>query len=320
MGLSQLEVVTMSERAIVFPGQGAQQPGMAAEILAACPAAAEVMETANEALGFDLASICREGPAERLEATDICQPAILATSAAVVRALETERGLDRATFGATAGLSLGEYTALWFAGSLSLEDALRLVRRRGEAMQAASEAAPSGMLSLLGADREKAEALAADASSAGVCVAANILGPGSVAISGASAAIDRAESIARDHGVRRAVRLKVAGAFHSPLMASATAVLTDALASVEIHPPTVPFFTNVTGDRVEDPERIRAHLAEQVTSPVLWLDTMRAFEALGMTSILEPAPGRVLTGLLRKSAPGISGSNVETMDELGAWA
>ncbi len=310
----------MSDRAIVFPGQGAQHPGMAAEIVGAVPAAAAVFETANEVLGFDLKTLCLEGPAERLEATDVCQPAILATSAAVVEGLRAERGLERSAFAAAAGLSLGEYTALWFAGALSLEDALRLVRRRGEAMQAASEANPSGMLSLLGADREKAEAVAADAASDGVCVAANILAPGNVAISGANAAIDRAERIAKDHGIRRAIRLKVAGAFHSPLMASATEALQEALAGVEIARPEIPFFTNVTADRVEDPERIRAHLAEQVTNPVLWLDTMRAFETLGVKSIVEPAPGKVLTGLLRKAAPGITGTNVETLEELRAWS
>lgn len=312
--------MTMSERAIVFPGQGAQHPGMAAEIVAAVPAAAAVFDVANETLGFDLKALCLEGPAERLEATDVCQPAILATSAAVVEALRAERGLDRHAFAATAGLSLGEYTALWFSGALSLEDALRLVRRRGEAMQQASTENPSGMLSLLGADRETAEAVAADAASAGVCVAANILAPGNVAISGSTAAIERAEAIAKDHGVRRATRLKVAGAFHSPLMASATEALREALAGVEIHRPEIPFFTNVTGDRAEDPEQIRAHLAAQVTSPVLWLDTMRTFAALGVTSVLEPAPGKVLTGLLKKAAPELTGTNVETLEDLRAWS
>lgn len=304
----------------MFPGQGAQHPGMAAEIVAAVPAAAAVFDVANEVLGFDLKSLCLEGPAERLEATDICQPAILATSAAVVEALRAERGLRRETMAATAGLSLGEYTALWFAGALSLEDALRLVRIRGEAMQRASEASPSGMLSLLGADRETAEAVAADASSAGVCVAANILAPGNVAISGAAAAIERAEEIAKNHGVRRAIRLKVAGAFHSPLMASATTALQEALAEVSIAPPAIPFFTNVTGDRVEAPEQIRAHLAEQVTNPVLWLDTMRTFAALGVSSVVEPAPGKVLTGILRKAAPDITGTNVESLEDLRAWS
>lgn len=309
----------MSERAILFPGQGAQHPGMGAAIADACPAAREVMERANEALGFDLAALCREGPAERLEATDVCQPAILATSAAVVEALRAERGLDPASFSAAAGLSLGEYTALWFAGSLTLEDALRLVRRRGEAMQAASDANPSGMISLIGASREQAAALAAAASDAGVIVPANFLGPGQIALSGASAALDRAEALAKEHGVRRAVRLKVAGAFHSPLMASATEALRGALAEIEIRPPTVPFFTNVTAEQVTDPERIRAHLAEQVTSPVLWEDTMSAFLARGVREFVEPAPGKVLTGLLRKVDRDAVAVNVEGVEDLQAY-
>lgn len=309
----------MSQRAIVFPGQGAQHPGMAVSIVDACPAARAVMERANEALGFDLAAICREGPSERLEATDICQPAILATSAAVVEALRSERGLKTEQFAATAGLSLGEYTALWFAGSLALEDALRLVHRRGQAMQEASERNPSGMISLLGASREQAVALASAASDAGVIVAANFLGPGQVALSGAVAALDRAEQVAKDMGIRRAIRLKVAGAFHSPLMASATDALREALGDVDIQPPKIAFFTNVTGAAVSDPERIRAHLAEQVTSPVLWEDTVAAFLKTGISTLVEPAPGKVLTSLLRKMDRDATGVSIESLEELRAY-
>lgn len=309
----------MSERAIVFPGQGAQHPGMGAAIVEASPAAKAVMDRANEALGFDLASICREGPAERLEATDICQPAILATSAAVVEALRAERGLKTEDFASTAGLSLGEYTALWFAGGLSLEDALRLVHRRGQAMQEASEQNPSGMISLLGASREQAAELAKTASDAGVMVAANFLGPGQVAVSGAAAALDRAESVAKEMGIRRAVRLKVAGAFHSPLMASATDALREALGAVEIATPKIPFFTNVTGDVVSDPEQIRQHLADQVTSPVMWEDTMASFLKSGVTTFVEPAPGKVLTSLLRKMDRSATGVSVESLEDFQGY-
>ena len=310
----------MSDRAILFPGQGAQHPGMASEIIDSVAAARSVMERANEVLDFDLLGVCRDGPAERLEATDVCQPAILATSAAVVEALKAERGLRVDAFGATAGLSLGEYTALWFAGSLSLEDALRLVRRRGEAMQAASDAEPSGMLSLLGASREQAEELARVGSEAGVLVAANFLGKGQVALSGAAAAIDLAESKAKELGVRRAVRLKVAGAFHSPLMASATDALSAALADVEIQPPAIPFATNVTGDLVRDPEEIRAHLAAQVTHPVMWEDTMGRFLSDGISTFVEPAPGAVLSGLLRKAARDATCVHVATMADLQSYS
>ncbi len=306
-------------RAIVFPGQGAQHPGMAKEIVEAVPSARDRLIEANDVLGFDLMRLCLEGPEERLEATDVCQPAILATSAAIIEALRQEHGLEAGHFAAAAGLSLGEYTALWFSGALSFADAIRLVRRRGEAMQAASDANPSGMLSLIGATPEQALALAEDGAEAGVLVAANFLAPGNVALSGANAAIDRAEARAREHGIRRTIRLKVAGAFHSPLMASATSVLRDALADVEIHAPSIPFFTNVTADRVSEPETIRGHLAEQVTNPVRWSDTMDAFVALGVDELVEPTPGRVLTGLLRKAAPGVTGVNVGTLAELRAF-
>jgi len=309
----------MTNRALVFPGQGAQHPGMAAEIVAAVPAAREVLDLADRTLGFDLSGLILKGPAERLEATDVCQPAILAVSAAVMEALRVERGLDRSSFRATAGLSLGEYTALWFAGSLKLEDALRLVKIRGAAMAEASRAHPSGMLSLLGADRQQAADLARAGSEAGVLVPANYLCPGSIALSGALPALELAESKCQEFGIRRAVRLKVAGAFHSPLMQSATVALRDALASVEIQKPAIAFATNVTGRLVEDPELIRSYLAEQVTSPVLWEETLRTFSDLGITTYVEPAPGKVLTGLLRKGAPGSTGINVVGLEDVRTY-
>lgn len=306
-------------RAMLFPGQGAQHPGMAKEILDAVPEARGVLERANAVLGIDLLKLCLEGPAEQLEATDICQPAIFATSAAVVEALRARKGLQPDRFQATAGLSLGEYTALWFAGCLSLDDALRLVRLRGQAMQAASTANPSGMMSLLGATREQALELARLGSEKGVLVAANFLGPGNIAISGSLPALEYAEQKAKDLGIRRCIRLKVAGAFHSPLMGSATEALRAALAKVELRAPSVPFATNVTGDFVTDPEKIRGYLASQVTSPVLWEDTMNAFLKLGIKSFVEPAPGSVLTGLIKKAAPDLTLSNVGTLAQLDAY-
>jgi [acyl-carrier-protein] S-malonyltransferase len=279
-----------------------------------------VLDRANDALGFDLKRLCLEGPEEELERTDVCQPAILATSAAVVEALKARKGLDPRRFAATAGLSLGEYTALWFAGSLALEDALRLVRRRGEAMQRASTQHPSGMLSLVGATREQAAQLVAAASRDGVLVAANFLGPGSIVLSGANAAIDAAERLAREFDVRRTVRLKVAGAFHSPLMASATEALRAALADVQLRPPAVPFVSNVTGGLLRDPEAIRARLAEQVTRPVLWEESLAALQGAGATGYVEPAPGRVLTGLVKKVHADAPRINVESMEELLAYA
>jgi [acyl-carrier-protein] S-malonyltransferase len=307
-------------RAIVFPGQGAQHPGMAREIVEAVPEARALLSRADEVLDRALSTWILEGPANVLEATDVCQPAIFVTSAAVVRALEVKKGLRREDFAATAGLSLGEYTALWFAGSLEFDDALRLVALRGQAMQAASVANPSGMASLLGASREQAIELSRIGSQRGVLVAANFLGPGNVAISGSLDALDHAEAQAKDLGIRRAVRLKVAGAFHSPLMASATTALREALARIAIAPPAIPFATNVTGDFVSDPERIREHLAEQVTSPVLWEDTMNAFCRIGIDEFVEPAPGAVLTGLLKKSAPQARLQSITTLAQLESYA
>lgn len=307
-------------RAIVFPGQGAQHPGMGKEIVEASSEARALLERADSILGMPLSKLCLEGPADALEATDVCQPAIFATSAAVVTALESTRGLKRSDFGATAGLSLGEYTALWFAGSLGFDDALRLVRLRGQAMQQASIENPSGMMSLLGASAEQAIELAKLGSAAGVLVAANFLGPGNVAISGSLPALDLAESKAKELGIRRCIRLKVAGAFHSPLMASATAALSKALATVAIEKPRIPFATNVTGDFVSDPEAIRKNLAAQVTSPVRWEDTMASFVRLGVKTFVEPAPGTVLTGLLKKAAPEATLLNVSTREQLLAYA
>ncbi len=303
----------------MFPGQGAQQPGMAQEIVRASPRARDVMSRANDVLGFDLWRIVRDGPANELEATDVCQPAILATSIAVIEALTAEKKFDPQAYGGTAGLSLGEYTALWFAGCLTFEDALRLVRRRGRAMQDASEKSPSGMISLIGATREQAAALANAASSAGVLVPANFLGPGTIALSGSVAALDRAEQIAKDHGVRRAVRLKVAGAFHSPLMASATDELTAALAEVKIQTPRIPFVSNVTGDFVTEPDKIRELLAKQVTAPVLWEDGVRRLFGAGIRRFLEPAPGKVLSGLSRKIVPEAISFGVESLAEFQAF-
>lgn len=305
-------------RAIVFPGQGAQHPGMALDFVRRSRAARQVFERASEAVGFDLEEVVREGPPERLAATDVCQPAILAASMAVVRALEEDWGLKREDFGATAGLSLGEYGALWFAGGIDMEDALRVVAIRGRAMQRASEARPSGMLALVGADRETAEAIAAECAGPDVLVVANVLGERNVALAGDLSAIERAEQAAGARGIRRTVRLDVAGAFHSLLMASATEALAEALAGVTIRAPRIRFFSNVTGGEVREPEEIRRLLARQVTAPVLWLDILRGLAALGVEELWEPAPGRVLTGLARKALRGVRLVNVERPEDVAA--
>ena len=290
------------KQGIIFPGQGAQFEGMGRDWCEASSVAKDTFAEASEALGFSLEEACWES-GDEVHRTDIAQPGILVTSVAVIRALETEHGLDRSAAAVTAGLSLGEYTALWCADSLDFADAVRLVRLRGEAMQRASEEVPSGMLSLMGGDEEKAKALAEVGSAHGICSVANLNSPGQVVLSGEHAALDAAAEVARDHGVRRARKLTVAGGFHSECMRSAADALAAALADVTFRAPRIPFVTNVTGQPVEDPEAIRRNLAEQVCSPVRWEDSMRWAVAQGIQDWLEPAPGAVLAGLLRKIDP-----------------
>lgn len=287
--------------AILCPGQGAQRVGMGTAWADRSPAAREAFRRASEASGLDLLKLCREGPAERLVRTDACQPAILAVSAASLAGLEEEGRLDRAQVGAALGLSLGEYTALLVAGVLELEETVRLVRLRGEAMQEASEAVPSGMLSLLGADRAAAERVCAEASrEGGVCVVANLNAPGQVVISGDDAALGRAERAAAAAGLRRAVRLEVAGAFHSPLMEPARRRLEEAIGRVTFHPARFPVYSNATAEPSRDPAVLRRNLVRQLAAPVLFEASVRRAREEGVARFYELAPGRVLTGLVRK--------------------
>jgi len=286
--------------AILFPGQGAQFPGMGRDWADAFPAAARVFREADEVLGFPLSKACWEA-GEDVHRTDLAQPGILTTSVAVIEVLR-ERGLDTSRVPATAGLSLGEYTALWLAGSLSFPDALRLVRLRGEAMQAASRRTPSSMTSLIGATEAQARELAELGSAHGICSVANLNAPGQVVVSGELAALDAVEAAAKEKGVRRAVRLTVAGGFHSECMRPAAAELERALAEVDVRTPQVPFLSNVVGAPVSDPTEIRGLLARQVCAPVLWERSMRWTLDEGIHDYLEPAPGAVLAGLLARIA------------------
>lgn len=287
--------------AILFPGQGSQFPGMGKDWCEAFPVARETFARADEALGLALSRLCFEG-GDEVHRTDVAQPGIFTTSVAIVRVLEG-RGLDRSAAAAVLGLSLGEYTALWAAGSLSFEDGVRLVRLRGEAMQRASEAIPSSMVSLMGASEEQARALAAVGAQAGICSVANLNAPGQVVVAGELAALDALEAAAKDHGVRRTRRLTVAGGFHSECMRPAAAELEAALRATRIERPRVPFVGNVTGLPSDDPETIRRQLAEQVCAPVLWEKSVRWALAQGIRAFLEPGPGEVLAGILRKIDP-----------------
>ena len=284
--------------AILCPGQGAQHLGMGVDWVAGSPVAKRVFERSSEAIGLDLLALCAKGPLTR---TDVCQPAILATSAACLAALEERGEIDRADFGFALGLSLGEYTALHVAGVLDLADAVKLVRLRGEAMQQASDLVACGMSSLIGADRETAEKICAEATvDTGVCVVANLNSPGQVVISGDNSALDRAEAAAQNHGIRRAIRLDVAGAFHSPLMEPARERLEAAIAQTRFGPGRCPVVGNVTAEPSTDTRILKQNLISQLTSPVLFEASLRRVIADGATRAVELSPGRVLTGLVKK--------------------
>jgi [acyl-carrier-protein] S-malonyltransferase len=294
--------MTRQDIGVVFPGQGAQAVGMGADLAAARPTGRAVFDRASEVLEVDLARVCFEGPAEELNRTDIAQPALLVCSLAFLAVLEEEGVVpaDHAGYGCTAGLSLGEYTALVFAGSLDFEDAVRLVRRRGELMQEASDRVPSTMVATIGMDPDVVAGLCDRAREDGVLTVANLNAPGQVVVSGDVVACDRFEALvaAEDQGTTR--RLAVAGAFHSDRMAPAAEGLAAAVAEVEVRPPRVPFLSNVTADLVDDPAEIRRLLAAQLVSPVRWQASMERAVALGVTRLLEIGAGRVLAGLQRK--------------------
>lgn len=287
--------------ALVFPGQGAQHVGMGVDFADGEPAARAVFDEAAEVLQIDLLRICREGPVEALVKTDVQQPAILATGAATVAALYARGRLHREQLRLAFGLSLGEFTALWAAGALSLRDALILVRERGLGMQEASEAEPSGMLAIR-AEPAAAEDFAAAVRNAsrGVFVVANLNAPGQVVLSGDARSLAVAEELAPAHGIRRPTRLPVAGAFHSPLMRRGAERLVAALEGVRIAEPSVPVLSNATAEATTDPERIRRNLIRQVVEPVYFQGCVERAKAMGATRFLEPAPGRTLAGLMRR--------------------
>jgi [acyl-carrier-protein] S-malonyltransferase len=272
---------------------------MGRQIAEKYPAARELYRRAGAILGYDLAKKCFEGPAAELDTTEISQPAIFVTSLAALELLRADSPEVASNCAMAAGLSLGEYTALVFAGALSFEDALRLVQRRGQAMQAASEATPSGMVSLLLLDLEKVEAICREASSAGTLRIANYLCPGNTVVSGTKAACARAAELAEQAG-GKAVRLPVAGAFHTEIMKPADSRLADALGGARLLRPALPVYSNVDARPHADPEEIREILVRQVVSPVLWEETIKNMLAAGGGPFYEVGPGKVLRGLLKR--------------------
>jgi [acyl-carrier-protein] S-malonyltransferase len=286
---------------LLFPGQGSQFVGMGRALYEASAAAREVYEEASEILGFDLARLSFEGPAEELVLTRNTQPAILVHSVAAYREL-TARGVEAR---AAAGHSLGEYSAYVAAGSLTFRDALRLVRTRGELMYRAGLDVPGTMAAILGLAGPDVEAVCTRVEEGVVC-AANLNAPGQVVISGEPSAVEAAMTLAKEAGAKRVVPLPVSGAFHSPLMEPASRGLADALAEVDIAPARIPVLANASADVVGEPEAIRESLARQLLSPVRWEEIGRRLLADPGPPFLEVGPGRVLTGLLRNLDRGAS--------------
>jgi [acyl-carrier-protein] S-malonyltransferase len=301
----------MPKIAFLFPGQGAQHVGMAAEICAALPAARQLFSRAGEVLGYDLLSVCTNGPKELLDSTAVSQPALYTASLAALEKLRQDEPEVEKDVVAAAGLSLGEYTALTFAGALKFDDGLRLVRARGEAMQAAADARASTMSSVLLLEQSHVEEICRKASEKGLVRIANFLCPGNLAISGDTAAVEEAERLVGEAGAR-AVRLAVAGAFHTPIMQPAVDRLSTELASVPLAMPRVPVWANVTASVYTSPEEVRSLLARQVVEPVRWEDTMRGMLSSGVDLFYEVGPGRVLTGLLRRMNRSTACRNIPT--------
>lgn len=274
--------------------------GMGQRLAESLPAVRELYDRAGGILGYDLAKLCFEGPAEQLDSTAHSQPALFVTSLAAVEALRAESPDVVLSCEAAAGLSLGEYTAMVFAGVMDFEDGLKLVQRRGAAMQEASDAIPSGMVSILGLERVEVEALCEKARGDDVLEIANLLCPGNIAVSGSNAACERAAELALPFGAMKAVPLAVAGAFHTPIMKPAEGKLADALADVPMQSPKIPVVSNVDAQPHQDPEEIRQLLIRQVLNPVRWEDSMRYLLDEGFDDFYEVGPGRVLRGLLRR--------------------
>jgi len=290
----------MSKIAFLFPGQGAQFVGMARELDQELPTVRTLFDQAGEILEIDLRRLCFEGPALALEATDVSQPAIFVASLAALESLKVSHPEVVAACEGAAGLSLGEYTALVCAGAMEFEAALKVVRRRGQAMQAAALATPSGMTSILGLDEPRVDELCRRIEPIGRLWKANLLGPGNITVSGDAPALEQVESVAAALGAMKVVPLAVAGAFHSALMKPADDQLAQVLAQTPIASPRIPVYSNVDATPHADPDDIRRTLVAQVLQGVRWEDSMRRMLSDGFDAFYEIGPGRVLTALLKR--------------------
>jgi [acyl-carrier-protein] S-malonyltransferase len=307
-------------RAFIFPGQGSQSVGMGKALADASAVAREVFQEVDEALGQSLFRLMTEGPEDQLTLTENAQPAIMANAIATLRVLEKEGGLrlsEKADY--VAGHSLGEYSALCAAGAFNLSTTARLLKLRGQAMQAATPVGTGAMAALLGADIEKAQALAEAAAQGDVCTVANDNDPGQVVISGHKAAIDRAIELVKDHGIKRGILLPVSAPFHCPLMQPAADAMAEALADAALSAPLVPVYANVTAGPVADAETIKRLLVDQVTGRVRWRESVIAMAAAGVTDFVEFG-GKVLAPMVKRSLPDAQATSLISMDDIEAIA
>lgn len=294
----------------VFPGQGAQAVGMGRDLYAEVPAARVIFDAADEALGIPLSRICFDGPEEELTRTVNTQPALVTHAiAGLEAALHAGAVTSRPAF--VAGHSLGEYAALIAAAAVSFEDGVRLVRERGRLMQEACDAQPSTMAAIIGLEPHVLRE-ACDVSGASIC---NINAPGNITIGGTAEAVERASQAATEAGASRVVPLTVAGAFHTPLMQPAADQMRAVLATTRFDHPAMPVISNVTAQPMRDASGIAEELVTQITSPVLWLDSVRTMQQAGVTEVVEFGPGRVLTGLIRRIDRGMATRNIGTVEE-----
>ena len=307
-------------RAFIFPGQGSQAVGMGKALAAASPVARSVFEEVDAALGQSLFQLMSEGPEDQLTLTENAQPAIMANALATLRVLEREGGLSlagKADF--VAGHSLGEYSALCAAGAFDLATTARLLKLRGQSMQAAVPVGVGAMAAILGADVDKAKAIAEAAAEGEVCTVANDNDPSQVVISGHRSAIERAVPLAKEMGAKRALLLPVSAPFHCPLMAPAALAMEQALADVDVHAPAVPVYANVTAALVEDPAEIRRLLVEQVTGMVRWRESVLAMSAAGVDHFVEFG-GKVLGGMVKRIVPEAKVTSLVSIDDIEALA
>ena len=307
-------------RAFLFPGQGSQSVGMGAALAEASAAARDTFAEVDEALGQHLFKLMREGPDDDLRLTENAQPAIMAHALAVFRALTQEGGVTlEKSVNFVAGHSLGEYSALAAAGSFDLATTAKLLKLRGQAMQAAVPVGLGAMAALLGADLELAQKIASAAAEGEVCAVANDNDPSQVVLSGHKGAIDRAIAIAKDMGAKRAVPLPVSAPFHCPLMQPAADAMADALGDTDIIAPAVPLYANVTAQAVADPSTIRNQLVEQVTGMVRWRESISSMAAVGVEEFVELG-GKVLGPMVKRIAPDARVTSVVTIEDIEAIA